>query len=162
MELNRNGIDAICYTYPGTTIPQIASRVPHLMPKHLVKEYQHIMLQCGGNDAEEYCPSTIIKNYERLIKKVRDQAPHARIHLSTIPPRRNNPNVLEKIAKINTYIKNRGKWNDNVECIQVCPTDQQMYKTDRVHFSEDGTKMYGVNTARAIVNFHRTAQKTRV
>ena len=161
-ELCRNGVDAICYTYPGTTIPQIASRIPHLLPKSMAKEYQEVVLQCGGNDAEEFCPSSVIKEYEQLIKRVRDQAPYARIHLSTIPLRRSYPNVLEKIAKINTYIKNRGKHNDNVDCIQVCPTNQQMFKNDKVHFNDEGKKMYGVNTARAIVNFHRTAQKTRV
>ena len=161
-ELCRNGVDAICYTYPGTTIPQIASRIPYLLPKSSATEYQEIVLQCGGNDAEEFCPSSVVKEYEQLIEKVRGKAPYARIHLSTIPLRRSNPVVLEKIAKINTYIKNHGKRGDNVDCIHVCPSDQHMYKKDRVHFNEEGKKRYGANTARAITNFHRTALKTRV
>lgn len=72
-ELRKLGADATCYTYAGTRIPHIRSRIPHLMPR--TSQPSHVMLQCGGNDAERIPTSKITEQYEGLIREVRSHCP---------------------------------------------------------------------------------------
>ena len=51
-------------------------------------DYQpsHVIIQCGGNDADRHPPHQVVREYDQLVK-VRQICPQATISLSNIPRR---------------------------------------------------------------------------
>ena len=87
-KLNAHGTNATCYTYAGSTIPEIRSRIPHVLPSD--NQLRRIVIQCGGNDAESQPSNEIIKQYDNLIGDIQRRCPRASIILSKIPSRKKN------------------------------------------------------------------------
>ena len=74
-ELHKFDGNAASYTYAGTKIGHIHSCIPH------------VILQCGGNDAEVERADPVMRNYEQLLNNVRNRYPDASIVVCTVPPR---------------------------------------------------------------------------
>ena len=121
--LVEQGVDATVYTYPGLELPHIQKSVINIF----THEYQpsHVIIQCGGNDAETRPPHQVVREYERLVRTLEDVCPESTITLGLIPPRGTDPISIATIAKINTYISNRGKHGDRVVFCNACPSDSQ-------------------------------------
>ena len=122
-----NNIDAMVYTYPGAPIPRLVGRLRHIINQ----DNSNIVLQCGGNALEIASPAAVVREYDHLISEVRQLAPNAHIYISAIPPRKGRAHILEDIAKVNTYLSNRGRRGDDVTCIHVCPTDLHHFSRDK-------------------------------
>ena len=165
-----NNIDAMVYTYPGAPIPRLVSRLRHIINQ----DNSNIVLQCGGNDLELASPAAVVREYDHLISEVRQLAPNAHIYISAIPPRNGRAHIyisaipprngrahiLEDIAKVNTYLSNRGRRGDDVTCIHVCPTDLHHFSRDKVHCNDRGRKEYGMAMASVLKrNFHMVQNK---
>ena len=105
-------------------------------------------------------PAAVVREYDHLISEVRQLAPNAHIYISAIPPRKGRAHILEDIAKVNTYLSNRGRRGDNVTCMHVCPTDFHHFCRDKVHFNDRGRKVYGVAMASVLKrNFYMVQNK---
>ena len=155
-ELCKHNIDALAYTYPGAPIPRLVGRLRHIINQ----DNSNIVLQCGGNDLELASPAAVVREYDHLISEVRQLAPNAHIYISAIPPRKGRAHILEDIAKVNTYLSNRGRRGDNVTCMHVCPTDLHNFCRDKVHFNDRGRKEYGVAMASVLKrNLHMVQNK---
>ena len=68
-QLAQQGIQATCFTYAGCEIPDIRGRLRKIVPK--THKPGHVILQCGGNDAEKRPAERVIGQYESLINEVR-------------------------------------------------------------------------------------------
>lgn len=157
--LQQHGVDAVCFTYPGCELPHIRSRVPHVLPSN--SKPKHVILQCGGNDLERQPADKVVHQYNCLVKEVRSRCPSAMITLSKIPPRRDNPATLNKIAMVNTYLENMGKRGNGVTCVEACPKAPHHFKSDKVHFNKEGTELYASNIVDHLGNFHWTGSLRR-
>ena len=76
--------------------------------------------------------------YEKLVRTIRDTCPRTKIIISSIPPRKNNRAINDRISEVNDYIKDRGLRNDNVQFVDVAPVDSNMFVKDKVHFNKYG------------------------
>ena len=75
--LHNHGIDVTTYTYAGTHIPHIRSRLKGIFnPSY---QPQRVILQCGGNDLEAQPVDRVAFQFECLINDVRRLCPNARI-----------------------------------------------------------------------------------
>ena len=155
--LTRLGVDATCYTYPGQEIPYIRGRVQHIFSA--AYQPRHIVVQCGGNDSESHPPQEVIKQYSKLIDEIRAVCPDSTITINRIPIRGKNQQTLINIAKINTYIGNRGKRSDRVVCGNFCPDNRRHFKRDLVHFNEEGSDLFARNMSTYLRNFRHRLQK---
>ena len=148
--LVERGVDATVYTYPGLELPHIQKSVINIF----TPEYQpsHVIIPCGGNDAATCPPHQVVREYERLVRTLEDVCPESTITLGLIPPRGTDPIIIGNIAKINTYISNRGKHGDRVVFCNACPSDRQHFKRDLIHFNETGTNIFTDRLATHILN----------
>ena len=151
--LNNLGNSATTFTYPGRDIPYIRSRIQNIVPKQNPPE--RIVLQCGGNDAEQVPAGHVINEYDRLVSEVRRCCPRAKVILSTIPSRGNNANVHENIDLINSWLKRRSHYGDGVYCIDVCPQLPGHSKRDMTHFNAKGLNVYAKRLSVKMSNFSR-------
>ena len=149
--LNKAGVDAMCYTYPGCEIPFIRSRVRHILTESMQPKKVHLL--CGGNDASSRDSHLIVKQYDDLIREVRKCCPGAQITVNTIPPRRRDRRVLERIEQVNTYLRNRGQRGDGVTCLDEQPHFPSHFSDDKVHFNNIGKATYAKQLADYYVNF---------
>ena len=152
-KLVSRGISTTVHTYAGAEIPYIRSRVQNILPKD--DSHKVVLLQCGGNDVENYHVDRVIDQYEGLIKDVRIQCPNAEIVLSAIPPRRNNKATLRNIRYVNDYLRDRGMRKDGVKTIDVVPKLPRYFLRDQVHFNDKGKQLYADNIKDTIENFGR-------
>ena len=151
------GVDATVFCYPGQQIKYLNQRLHGIFSA----EYQprNIVVQCGGNDAEARPPHLVVSEYDELVKELKRMCPHSNIILNQIPARGLNPKILENIAKINTYLNNRGKRGDGVFFNNPCPIDRQLFKSDLVHFNAKGMCFFARKLSTYLVNFHWCLQK---
>lgn len=155
-KMNKLGVSATTYTYAGTLIPHIRSRIPHILSKGA--KPKQIVLQCGGNDTEKEDTQRVIQQYDMLIDDVKKQCPNVPVIVSTIPPRGNNDVTLRGIDTINTYLQNRAKRGDGVWCVDVVPKSPKMFRRDQVHFNGDGLNLFARGLANNLSNFSRPQQ----
>ena len=141
--LSSRGISATTYSYPGAQIPLIRNRVPHILPKS--NDTTAVLLQCGGNDTDSNNPDPVIDQLEGLIRDIRQQRPNSDILFSSIPPWPRNRKALRNINYINDYFRDRGARNDRVKIIYVVPKMPEHFAKDKIHFSENGKKLYACN-----------------
>lgn len=140
-ELRSHDIDSTTYKYSGAKIDLIRERVPHLFSKDISKQPDKIVLQAGGNDAEDLTADRTINAYEGLIRDVRKVCPRSKIIISSIPPRKNDRTINNKIKEVNEYLEDRGKRNDNVQFVDVVPVDPDMFTAKKVHFNKKGKSL---------------------
>ena len=150
-KLHKCGVDAVTYSYPGTRIEHIRSRIPHILSGD--RQPKQVVLQCGGNDAETETADCVMRNYDSLINDVRHCCPNASIVVCTVPPRGEKRDVMDNIDTLNTYLDQRATCGDNVWCIDVCHKSLKMYRKDKVHFNNEGLKFYARALARQLSNF---------
>ena len=156
-------VNASTFTYAGATLPIIRSRVSHILPSNLKNKPINIILQCGGNDCEMNTEDQVIDEYEGLIKDVRRQCPASKILLSTIPPRKNDKDVLTKIQNVNDYLRDRGLYRDNVNTIDVTPKSYEVFfNKDQVHFNDRGLSLYAKNMQQELLNFTRRPSQPHI
>ena len=150
--------DATCYTYPGQEIPHIRERISHIFSA----DYQpsHVIIQCGGNDADRHPPHQVVREYAQLVKEVRQICPQATISFSNIPKRRTDELTLVNISKISAYISNRGKRGDGFFSVNLCPSDRRHFSKDLIHFNDVGSDLFARNLATYCQNFHHRLQKS--
>ena len=156
--LSSQDADSTVYTYPGAHITLIRSRVPHIFPKD--NGTKKVVIQCGGNDAENKDPDSMIDQYEGLIKDIRRQLPNAEILLSTIPHRGKDNEINRTISYVNDYLQDRGKRKDRVRMIDVVPKLPKYFTKDLVHCNESGKQLYTNNVTTSLVNFTRSLTST--
>ena len=157
-QLRLHDLDATAYTYPGAEIPLIKQRVKHVISQD--KPPQHIVIQAGGNDAENHAVPLVINEYDALIKEVERNAPNANIILNKIPHRSFNKRTHHSIDKINIYLGNRARRSSNVKFVDACPSFPDYFKSDLIHFDNDGCEKYGSKLAYEIKNFHTNHANT--
>ena len=150
-KLHKFGVNATSYTYAGTKVEHIRNRIPHILNSDV--QPKHVILQCGGNDAEAERADSVMRNYEQLIDDVRGRCPNASIVLCTVPPRGENRDVLRNIDTLNSYLQQRATCGDNVWCIDICPKSLKMYRRDKVHFNKYGLKYYAKALVGQLSNF---------
>ena len=136
----QQGIQATSYTCAGCEIPHIREKIPYIVPK--TNNPTHVILQCGGNDAERRPAERVIAQYESLIQAVRRACPNAYISVSRIPPRRNNNTILNKIGQINAHLEQKCSGDQGLSFVDACPDSIYLYKRDLVHFNGRGIKFY--------------------
>ena len=142
--LAEKGISATVYAYPGHELPYIRKRISKIFtPRY---QPQHVVVQCGGNDATTRPPHQVVREYDRLVNEVRRVCPETTITLNLIPPRGSD------IAKINTYISSRGKRDDRLVNCDPCPRDSAHFKRDLTHFNETGIHIFASRLAAHIQN----------
>ena len=131
--------------------------------KHRPKTHKpgHVILQCGGNDAEKRPAERVIGQYESLISEVRRLCPDASISVSRIPPRRNNNTILNKIGQINAYLEQKCSRDKDLYFVDACPDSIYLYKRDLVHFNVRGTKFYSNKLKQHIQGFQTPEVPTR-
>lgn len=149
--LNSAGARGCTYCYPGEYVPYITSRAKYILKG---EQPDYCVLQCAGNDLERYPNHIIIQKYENLIQEVRKQAPTSTIILGTVPPRGKNTQLLHKIKMFNTYLINRGKYNDNVISASLGSSRWEYYRPDGIHFNENGATLYTKNLINTVINLH--------
>ena len=140
-ELRHNDIDSTTYIFRGHKIDLIRDRVPHLFSKELNKQPDKILVLAGGNDAEDTTVDRTINGYEGLVRDIRNACPQSKILISSIPPRKNNKVINDKIDEVNEYLADRGQRKDNVKFIDVVPKDSQLFYSDKVHFNKKGKSL---------------------
>ena len=146
--VNKEGVDAVGYIYPGMDIPYIRSRINTCMPKIKPK---HILLQCGGNDLDNgESPPEVERQYQALIDTVKREAPHATITISAIPPRKRLHSLNSKIDQFNLFLQNLSQRLSNVLFVRLCPANESSYKRDMVHFNSVGVQTFGQNIVRHV------------
>ena len=149
--LHNHGIDVTTYTYAGTHIRHIRSRLKGIFnPSY---QPQRVILQCRGNDLEAQPVDRVVFQYECLINDVRRLCPNARIIVNKIPLRRGKASILRKITAMNAHLEKMS----NVQCIDACPKALEYFRRDMVHFNKDGIQQYAATLARCLesLNFHQ-------
>ena len=76
--LNKRGMDAVTFTYPGYEVPQITELISSI----LTKSYQPdtVVLQCGGNDLQNNRPPAEVMNQiDILVQEVKRCRPGATV-----------------------------------------------------------------------------------
>ena len=149
--LHNHGIDVTTYTYAGTHIPHIRSRLKGIFnPSY---QPQSVILQCGGNDLEAQPVDRVAFQFECLINDVRRLCPNARIIVNKIPLRRGKASILRKITAMNAHLEKMS----NVLCIDACPKALEYFRRDMVHFNKDGIQQYAATLAGCLesLNFHQ-------
>ena len=152
-KLNALGTNVTCYTYAGSMIPEIRSRIPYILPSD--NQPRRVVIQCGGNDAESQPSNEIIKQYDNLIGDIQRRCPRASVILSKIPPRRKSKDVLDNISRVNIFLQHRATEGNGVWVIDVCPHDPAMYRKDLVHFNVKGCRAYAKQMHSRLLNFTR-------
>ena len=99
-QLNKLGIPATTFMYRGATVPVLQNRVQHIL--NCRNQPERIVLQCGGNDAEQQPAIVISARIETLVHDIKRLSPGSDILINKIPPRGRNQKVLNNIEKINS------------------------------------------------------------
>ena len=137
-ELNKHNVDSTTFIHRGGLLDEIRDRVPNFFSKDYNKQPDKVFLLAGGNDAEATSIDRTINSYEGLVRDVRKACPRAKIIISSIPPRKNNSIINERIKEVNDYLKDRGQRRDNVQFVDVVPTNLDMFTYKKVHFNNKG------------------------
>ena len=94
--LNRRGVDAMTYTFPGYEVPLITERMSDILTRNYQPET--VVLQCGGNDIANNRPTAqVIKQIDYLVREVKRCCPSANIVVNKIPPCGHDETLMEKI-----------------------------------------------------------------
>lgn len=137
-ELKSHNIDSTTHIYRGGKLDLIRERVPHIFSKDINKQPDKVFVLAGGNDAEDSTTDLTINGYEGLIREIRTACPRTKIIISSIPPRKNNIAINRRITEVNSYLKDRGLRNDNVQFVDVVPVDSNMFTQKLVHLTRSG------------------------
>ena len=152
--LNKRGVDALTFTYPGCEVPQITARISSI----LTKAYQPdtVVLQCGGNDLQNNRPpAEVIEQIDILVKEVKRCRPGATVVVNKIPPRGHDDVLLQNISYVNKLISNMARdSNRSVLCLDPCPKMFKYYANDEVHLNRSGKRFFVYELAKSLVNFH--------
>ena len=140
-ELRNHDIDSTTYKYSGGKIDLIRERIPHLFPRDISKQPDKIVLLAGGNDAEDSTADRTMNAYEGLIRDVKKVCPQSKILISSIPPRKGNRVINNKIEEVNDYLKDRGQRKDNVKFVDIVPVEPDMFTYKKVHFNQRGKSL---------------------
>ena len=103
--LNKRGVDAVTFTYPGYEVSQITERISSI----LTESYQPdtVVLQCEGNDLQNNRPPAEDMNQiDILVQEVKRCRPGATVVVNKIPPRGHNDVFLQNISFVNNLINN--------------------------------------------------------
>ena len=154
--LNRRGVDATAFTYPGCEVPSITERVSGI----LTQDYQPdiVVLQCGGNDIANNRPTAqVVQQIDCLVREVRRCCPRANIVVNKILPRGHDETVMQKIAMVNTYISNMAREKKfKVYCRDPCPKMYKYFAKDEVHFNNSGKQFFAYDVAKFLTKFQWT------
>ena len=159
--LTRRGIDASTFVYRGQEIPATGQQIPGILNKDFQPDI--IILQCGGNDAENgRPPAQIVQQLDLLIREVKHCCPGARVVINKIPPRGRNEQLMNIISMINTFIYNLARdKRHRVHCSDTCPTSFRFYQADKIHFNNEGKKLYANAMYKVISNFTKLLLKQK-
>ena len=160
--LNKRGLDAVTYTYPGYEVPQITERISSI----LTKAYQPdtVVLQCGGNDLQNNRPpAEVMAQIDILVKEVKRCRPGATVVVNKIPPRGHDDTLLHNISFVNNLISNMARDdNQSVLCLDPCPKMFKYYAKDEVHLNRSGKRFFVYELTKSLINFHwPQLQRTR-
>ena len=88
-----------------------------------------------------------------LITEVKRCCPGAVVTINTLPPRRRDMRLNDKIQQLNDYIRSRASQGDGVRCHDDHPRFPDCFSNDRVHFNKAGKSVYARQLANYYVNF---------
>ena len=148
--LNKRGVDAVTFTYPGCEVPQITERISDI----LTKAYQPdtVVLQCGGNDLQNNrTPSEVIHQIDILVNEVKRCCPGATVVVNKIPSRGHDDVLLNNISFVNDLISNLA---GDILCLDPCPKMFRYYANDEVHLNRSGKRFFVHQLAKSLINFH--------
>ena len=148
--LNKRGVYAVTFTYPGCEVPQITEWISDI----LTKAYQPdtVVLQCGGNDLQNNRPpSEVIHQIDILVNEVKRCCPGATVVVNKIPPRGHDDVLLNNISFVNDLISNLA---GDILCLDHCPKMFRYYANDEVHLNRSGTRFFVYELAKSLINFH--------
>ena len=152
--LNKRGVDATTFTYPGCEVPQIRERISSI----LTRSYQPdtVVLQCGGNDLQNNrTPAETMEQIDILVKEVKRCRPGVIVVVNKIPPRGRDDTLLHNISSLNQLISNMARdSNQNILCLDPCPKMFRYYAKDEVHLNRSGKRFYVYGLAKSLINFH--------
>ena len=152
--LNKRGVDAVTFTYPGYEVPQITERISSI----LNKSYQPdtVVLQYGGNDLQNNRPPAEVMNQiDILVQEVKRCRPGATVVVNKIPPRGHNDVLLQNISFVNNLINNMSNGgSQSVLCMDTCPKMFKYYANDEVHLNRSGKRFFVYEPTKSLINFH--------
>ena len=148
--LNKLGIPATTFMYRGATVPVLQNRVKHIL--NCRNQPERIVLQCGGNDAEQQPAIVVSAHIETLVHDIKRLSPGSDILINKIPPRGRNQKVLNNVEKINSAPK-RYQNDVVVQIIDICPKAFECYRKDLVHLNSKGSHVFATRLAEQLSNF---------
>ena len=152
--LNKRGVDALTFTYPGCEVPQITERISSI----LTKAYQPdtVVLQCGGNDLQyNRSPAEVMEQIDILVKEVRRCRPGATVVVNKIPPRGRDDVLLQSISYVNNLISDMARDSkQSILCLDPCPKMFKYYANDEIHLNRSGKRFFVYQLAKSLINFH--------
>ena len=151
--LNRRGMDATSFVFPGYEIPLITERISGVLSRDYQPEV--VVLQCGGNDLANNRPTAqVIRQLDSLVREVKRCCPWATIVVNKIPPRGRDERLLHNIPMVNTFISNMAR--DSKLCVYCCDPSPKMFKyysKDEIHLNHSGKRFYAYELAKFLTNF---------
>ena len=152
--VNKRGVDAVTFTYPGYEVPQITERISSI----LTKSYQPdtVVLQCGGNDLQnDRPPAEVMNQIDIPVQEVKRCRPGATVVVNKIPPRGHNDDLLQNISFVNNLINNMSSGgSQSVLCMDPCTKMFKYYANDEVHLNRSGKRFFVYELAKSLINFH--------
>ena len=152
--LNKRGVDALTFTYPGCELPQITERISSI----LTKAYQPdtVVLQCGGNDLQNNrSPAKVMEQIDILVKEVRRCRPCATVVVNKIPPRGRHDVLLQSMSYVNNLISDMARdCKQTILCLDPCPKMFKYYANDEIHLNRSGKRFFVYQLAKSLINFH--------
>ena len=104
------------YSYRGKKLNFIRHQI-----KNTVVDRNLVLVLGGGNDAQHHPVHLVVKECSFLINEIKRLNPYAHIVLCSLPPRTDNPEILNAIGQINRYIRSRvGQYNKRRLCGIPC------------------------------------------
>ena len=151
--LNRCGMDATSFVFPGYEIPQITERISGVLSRDYQPEV--VMLQCGGNDLANNRPTAqVIQQLDSLVREIKRCCPRATIVVNKIPPRGRDKRLLHNISMVNTFISNMAR--DSKLCVSCCDPSPKIFKyysKDEIHLNHLGRRSDAYELAKFLTYF---------
>ncbi len=147
LESDLNDIDAMNRGFGGSTIPEVYHYFDRIVSKY---KPGRIVIYAGENDiAEDADPVTVARNFEVLIKLIRDKHGAIPVYFISLKPSPARWSLESKFLETNERIKNYCAKNDDLFYIDIHPAmindnkpDPDLYVEDDLHMSRRGYEIW--------------------
>ena len=131
--LNKRGVDAVTFTYPGYEVPQITERISSILTKSYHPDT--VALQCGGNDLQNNrARAEVMNQIDILVQEGKRCRPGATVIVNRIPPRGHNDVLLQNISFVDNLINSMSSggsqsvyvWTLALKCLNIMQTTKSI------------------------------------